>query len=171
MDILINESTFSSIFWTAVTFGLLMAILGVYAWPRILAALEKREQRIAGEFLRAEQLRKEAEAELAKYREQMARAQEDAGKIVESGKAEAEAAKARYLEEQRREAELLRKRVLREVAQAKEEAVEDLRREAVALSLAIASRLIEKNLTEADHQALIEKALSESQGALRPRDN
>ena len=162
MDLLFNETTFSSVFWTALTFGILMAVLGVFAWPRILHALEERERRIQGEIQRAEDLRKEAEGVLARYHEQLEHARVDAQKILEEGRRDAEALRQHFVTEERREAESIRKAAYRDIEMARDKALEVLHHETVRLSLAIASRLIEKNLTESDHRELIEKALAEA---------
>jgi F-type H+-transporting ATPase subunit b len=165
MDILFNENTFSAIFWTGLVFGTLVVVLAVYGWPRILAALQAREQRILETIEKAEEKNRDAEALLEKYKEQLEKARVDARKIIEEGKADAESLKQRTLEEQTQEAETLKKRALREIELARDKALAEMREETVQMGVEIASRLIRKNLSASDHKTLIEEALAEAEEA------
>jgi F-type H+-transporting ATPase subunit b len=161
MDYFLNQNTFSAIFWTACTFAILAGALAVFAWPKILSALQEREKRIQGEIKRAEELRVQAEQKLAQYADSINQARIEAQKIIEEGKADAESLKARYLEEQRKEAEASRKRSLREIELARDKALEEIHHRTVELSLEIASKIMQKSLDKADQARLIEEALAE----------
>ena len=165
MELLLNENTFSAIFWTALTFGILVAILAVYAWPAILQALQEREKRIAESIQAAEDKNKEAEENLAKYKAQLEEARDDAQKIIEEGKKDAQVLKDRLLKEGQEETEKTKNRALREIGLARDKALAELHRETAELAVTIASQIIEKNLSAKDHKALIDKALSEAEAA------
>ncbi len=164
---LFDENTLSSVIWTTIIFGILVAVLAVYAWPKILEALQEREKRIAGTIQEAEEKRRASEAQLEKYNKQLEEARVDAQKIIEEGKADAEAMKRRYLDEQHREAETLKRRTLHEIELARDKALADLQEKTVDLSLQVASRLIEKNLSRKDQKKLIDQALKEAEAAAR----
>ncbi|MHC5036004.1 MAG: F0F1 ATP synthase subunit B [Planctomycetota bacterium] len=165
MDILFNENTLTAIFWTFLMFGILVTVLAIYAWPRILEALQEREKRIEETIQAADEKNKDAETTLARYQAQLEEARVDAQKIIEEGKKDAEALKQKHLQEQLKESEAMKRRALREIDLARDKALSELHKETVELSISIASRLIEKNLTAKDHKKLIEKALSEAESA------
>jgi F-type H+-transporting ATPase subunit b len=62
--------------WTLVVFVISMYILGKVAFPRIQAALDKRQQAIEDAIDTAERTRKEADKLLAEYRERLAEARQ-----------------------------------------------------------------------------------------------
>jgi F-type H+-transporting ATPase subunit b len=165
MELLLNENTFSAIFWTALTFGILATVLAVYAWPNILKALQEREKRIADAIQAADDSTKEAEETLAKYRAQLEEARDDAQKIIEEGKKDALVLKDRLLKEGQEETEKTKNRALKEIGLARDKALAELHRETAELAVTIASQIIEKNLSAKDHKGLIEKALSEAEAA------
>lgn len=167
MDFLLNETTLSTLLWTGLIFGILVTVLAVYAWPSILSALQEREKRIQGEIDKAEHLRQDAEAVLAQYKEQMDHARSDAQKVIEEGKADAEALKARTLEEQRKETEAMKRRALREIELARDKALEEIHKQTVDLSIQIAAKLVAKNLNARDHKKFIEETLAQAKASAK----
>jgi F-type H+-transporting ATPase subunit b len=165
MDLLVNENTISALFWTTLTFGILVAVLAVYAWPAILKALQEREKRIEETIQAADDRNKEADETLAKYKAQLEEARDDAQKIIEEGKKDAQVLKDRLLKEGQEETEKTKNRALREIGLARDKALSELHRETAELAVTIASQIIEKNLSAKDHKALIDKALSEAEAA------
>ncbi|MHC4601453.1 MAG: F0F1 ATP synthase subunit B [Planctomycetota bacterium] len=146
MDLLFNENTISALFWTVFWFGAVTAILAVFAWPRILKALLEREKRIEAAVQSAEEKNAEAEAVIVRYEARLEEARTEAQKIIEEGKAEAEAIKAKFLKEQYAETEAMKKAALEEIDLARDAAVSDLQTGAGDLSVSIASGLIGKKV-------------------------
>jgi F-type H+-transporting ATPase subunit b len=64
--------------WTLLLFGLSMYVLAKLAFPRISAALDKRQHAIEDSIEAAEHTRKEADELLAEYRERLTEAREQA---------------------------------------------------------------------------------------------
>src|SRR5574341_1707964 len=134
------------VIWTLVVFGLLLFILRRSAWPVLLAAVREREQALERQLAEAEKNRAESAALLERHKQLLATAQSEAQDMLAKAKAltqkEREALIARGHEEQ--EALLVRAR--REIDAEKEKAILALRKEAVDLSIAAASKLVEANL-------------------------
>jgi F-type H+-transporting ATPase subunit b len=140
-------------FWTLVVFGILMVVLAKTAWPSILKAVEEREKKIQAQIEAAEKANQEAQRVLAEYRQQLAAAKGEAQELLAAGRAAGEKLREEIMVRARAEHEELIGRARREIASEREKAVADLRREAVELTLAAASKVIEKNLdTEADRR-------------------
>ncbi|HEY2156849.1 MAG TPA: ATP synthase F0 subunit B [Isosphaeraceae bacterium] len=77
--------------WTVVVFGILLLILGRFAWKPMMKALHDREEHIEHCLLEAEKARNEAERLMAENQKNMAKAAEQVRATIEAAKKEAEA--------------------------------------------------------------------------------
>ncbi len=82
------------IFWTAITFVIVLLILKKIAWGPILNALEEREKGIQSSIDRAFQAKDESEAILRKNKELLAKADAESDRIIREGKDFAEKLRA-----------------------------------------------------------------------------
>lgn len=148
------------IIWTLVVFGILMLILAKTAWPAILKQVEEREARIRQQLDDAAKANAEAQRLLAEYQGQVAKAKAEAQDLLAQGRQAGEKMREEMVAKGRVEQEELLERARREIALERDRAVADLRREAVELSIAAATKVIERNLdTEADRK-LVQDYLS-----------
>ena len=147
------------IIWTWLVFGALFLVLKKYAWPSIVKATEDRERRIAAQLEETERLNAEAKQALEDHKVLVAGAKEEAHKLISEAKIVAEKERETTLARAREEQEQLIDRAKREIEAERERAVAELRREAVDLSLAAASRLVEANLDDAANRRLVEDYL------------
>jgi len=139
--------------WTLVIFLILMVVLAKTAWPMILKAVEAREAKIRGEIEAAERANAEAQRMLQQYQAQLARANAEAQELVAQGRQAGEQLREQLATKGRQEQEELLQRARREITLERDRALAELRREAVELSIAAASKVIEKNLdTESDRK-------------------
>ncbi len=145
------------ILWTLVIFGILLLILAKTAWPAILRQIEEREARIQGQIAAAEQANAEAQRLLADYQGQLAKAKTEAQELLAQGKQAGEKLREELVAKGRAEQEELLERARREISLERDRAVAELRREAVELSIAAASKVVARNLdTEADRKLVQE---------------
>ncbi|HEY2806818.1 MAG TPA: F0F1 ATP synthase subunit B [Gemmatimonadales bacterium] len=141
------------IIWTLVIFGLLLFVLAKFAWPVILKQVEEREHRIRQQLEDAAKANADAQKLLADYQSQVAGAQSQAQEMVAQGRQAGEKLREEIVAKGRAEQEELLERARREIALERDRAVAELRKEAVDLSIAAATKVIEKNLdTEADRK-------------------
>jgi len=143
------------ILWTIVVFGLLLALLWKLGWPAILKSVEDREKRIQQQLDEAERARAEAARLLEEHKRTLGNARGEAQEIVVRAQALAEKERQGILERARAEQEQLLERARKEIGEEKEKALLALRREAVDLSIAAASKLIEANLDSAANRKLV----------------
>jgi F-type H+-transporting ATPase subunit b len=150
----------SLLFWEWVSFGVLLFILYKYAFPGILKALDERAQKIRENIEAAERQRAEAEQRLAEYEAKMKAAHKEAAEVIAEAKVRAQ----HLMEENERrmsaEAERIKTGAAREIEQERRQAIEDVRRYASELGLRIAEKVLERSLTDADHQRLADEALT-----------
>ncbi|HXE58572.1 MAG TPA: F0F1 ATP synthase subunit B [Gemmatimonadales bacterium] len=143
-------------FWTIVVFLLLLSILRKFAWPQILGAVEARERALEEQLAAAERNRAESARLLEEHRKLVADARTEAQALIAQARALAEKERAAILEQARKEQEELLERTRKEIAVERERAVQELRREAVDLSLAAAAKLIGQRLDgEADRKLVV----------------
>lgn len=144
-------------FWTIVVFLVLLAVLKKFAWPAVLGAVEAREKALEEQLAAAERDRAEAAALLAEHRKLVAEAKAQAHGMVVEARQLAEKERAVAMEKTKQEQEELLARARREIAAERDRAVADLRREAVDLSLAAASKLVGQRLDgEADRKIVLD---------------
>lgn len=149
------------VFWTIVSFVLLLVVLRQFAWGPILKALEHREHTIAKALHDAEDAHKKGEAVLAEQKALLARAESDAEGIRERGKRDAEARIAQMHAEALAKAEALLDRARREIALEESRAVAAVRKEAANLAIDAASRLLKRNVDSADNRRLVDDFIRE----------
>lgn len=149
------EVEFGLIFWTWLVFIALFLVLRKYAWPAIVSATEERERKIALQLEQAESMNAEAKAALEEHKRLLAGAKADAAALVNEAKTVAQKERETMLAKAREDQEQLLARAKREVAAERERALAEIRREAVDLSLAAASRLVDANLDDKANRKLV----------------
>jgi len=159
MDLFNPQS--GTIFWTILTFLIVLIVLRKYAWNPILKTLEAREVRIKDALEEAESNRLEAIKMRAEQEQLLQNAKQESVAMIEETKLNAELMSQSILESTRKEAHDLIDRAKKEIELSKKIAIDELKHYAVDLSLAAAERLTEKALSKKDHLKLIETSLFE----------
>lgn len=147
--------------WTLVIFLLVLVVLGKFAWGPILKVLKSREEFIRESLSSAKQEREESERLLKEYTEKINKAREEATAIVEEGRRDAEEVRKRIHSEARSEAEAIATRAKKEIEIARDDAVKQLHDQTILLATSVAGKMIRRELSAADHQALLDESLSE----------
>ena len=154
------ELRINLMFWTLIIFGILYFMLRKWAFPAILGAVEKREKALEDALASAKRDREEAQKLLENQHRQIEAARGEAQKLIADGRAVAEKMRNDLLEQTRQEQQGLLERARGEIETEKERAVAQLRREAVNLAIAGASKVIEENLDNTKNRQLVEGFLS-----------
>jgi F-type H+-transporting ATPase subunit b len=147
-------------FWTLAIFLILFVILRRFAFGPIAAAVEAREKALEAALDAARTDREAAAKLLAEHQAQIDAARSEAQKLITDGRSVAEKMRGDLLDQTRREQQDMLERARREIDSEKERAIAQLRREAVDLALAGASKVIEQNLESAKNRQLVESYLS-----------
>src|SRR3954468_9147660 len=147
--------------WTIITFLGLLWALKKLAWGPLLEALETRQNAIRKSLDDAQQ----AKGELERLNTESARiihqARLDADAIVPQSPPVGERLREEIRGKARTEADNIVKNAERQIQLETSRALEQIRREAVDLSLMIASKIIQLNLSKEDNQRLIDDALKQ----------
>ena len=147
--------------WTILVFVVLLTLLKKFAWGPLLAALEERQEGIRKSLDDAAQARKELEQVQEESNRIVAKARADADAIIASGRADALKLQEELRAKARLEAEGIVKSAEREIQQQTTQSLAQIREEAVDLSLSIASKLIQRNLSKKDNETLIQDTLKQ----------
>ena len=147
--------------WTLIVFGILVFILGKYAWGPILGAVEAREKGIQSALDEAASRNDEAARLLAEHKEQLADARRQANELIAEGKAAGETVRKEIEEKARAEAQTMVERARAEIERERDAAIAELRKESVDLALAAATRLMQENLDQDKDRAIVERYLTE----------
>jgi F-type H+-transporting ATPase subunit b len=145
--------------WTLAIFLLVVLILGKFAWGPVLALLQERERFIHKSLADAKHDREEAEARLREYAAKIQTARAEAAAIVEEARRDSERLREDLKQRARTEADTMIQNAERQISLQTQRAIQEIRREAVDLSVAIASKIIQRNLTKEDNQRLIDEAI------------
>jgi len=147
-------------FWTVLVFLVLLFVLSKFAFGPIVGAVEAREQALRDAMDQAKADRDAAAASLAEQKKQLDAARADAHKIIADGRVTADKMRADLLAATKVQQGEMLERAKRDIETEKVKAIADLRREAVDLAIAGASKVIEKNLDDAQNRKLVEHYLS-----------
>lgn len=147
-------------FWTLIIFVILAYILSKFAFKPITKAVEEREKALEDAIAGAKADREAAAKLLAEHQAQIEGARAEAQKMIVEGRQIGEKIRAEMVEETRGQQQEMLERARREIEAEKVRAIADLRREAVDLAIAGASKVIEKNLDDASNRQIVESFLS-----------
>jgi F-type H+-transporting ATPase subunit b len=148
-------------FWTLLIFGLLYFILSRYAFGPIMSEVEKREKALEDAIESAKRDREAAAKLLQEHQAAIDAARGEGQKLIAEGRAVAEKMRTDLLEQTHREQQDMLERARREIESEKVRAIADMRREAVDLALAGATKVIEQNLQSDSNRRLVESYLSQ----------
>ena len=147
--------------WTIVTFLVLVGLLARFAWRPLMQALEQRQTAIAKSLEDARRAQQELERLQRESVQMMASARAEAEAIVSRSRSDAEALREELKQKARAEAAGIVKNAERQIQLETSRAVQQIRQEAVDLSVAIASKILRRQVSKDDNEALIEETLKQ----------
>ena len=146
--------------WTLIVFGILLVLLWRFAWPAILGSVEERERKIAKQLADAQAANAEAQKLLEEHKAAIAGARGEAQDILAKAKSLAQKEREALVAKGHEEQERMLERARKEIGAERDKAIQELRREAVELSIAAASKLVETNLDSDANRRLVTEYLA-----------
>jgi F-type H+-transporting ATPase subunit b len=163
------KGTLDLTIWTIAVFLILFWVLSTFAWPQIRAGLDKRETDIAHDRAEADKAKKEAEAMRNSLAAEMAKAHEEARRIVDKAVADARSSAAEEVAKGKADLQAEKERLHNDVARERDQALQEIWSQGAQLAALISSKAIGKSLSEADHRALLSEALDEFKASAQSR--
>ena len=161
MDLVTPE--FGLIFWTSITFLVLLFILKKFAWKPILGAVSEREKGI-----------KDALASAVEARKEMENLQADNERILKEARAEREAMlkdarelKSKMIDDAKQDAKIEANKLITQAQTAieaeKKAAIADLKSQVAQISISIAEKVVHDELSNTEKQEkLVESMLDDA---------
>ncbi len=148
------------IFWTVLTFIGLLLLLRKTAWGPIIDGLDRREESIRASLADAEKARDEGQRLLEEQKQELSKARGEAQKIIDQGTATAKTMHEELLAKAQAEAGDVLESAKREIQLETDRARQTLREEVVDLSVKVAGKLLERSLGDADHERMAREFLA-----------
>ncbi|WP_235848323.1 F0F1 ATP synthase subunit B [Litchfieldia alkalitelluris] len=142
-------------------FLLLLFLLRKFALDKLIAMMKKREEHIASEIDSAEKSNQEAKVLIEQQQQLLKEARKEAQGLIESAKNMAEEQKTAIIQAAQAESDRFKESAKKEIVQEREKAVAALREQVASLSVLIATKVIEKELSEKDQEKLINEYIKE----------
>jgi F-type H+-transporting ATPase subunit b len=145
--------------WTILTFLVLLGLLAKFAWRPLLKALEGRQEAI-----------KKSLEDADRAKEELARMQQESAKIIEQARVEADSILSRTRSDADRlreelkvrakeEADTMIRNAEQQIQLQTRQALQQIRHEVGDIAVTIASKLLERNLTNEDNNRLVRDTL------------
>ena len=119
--------------------------------------IAERKAKADSQIADAQKLRTEAEAMRAEYEQNLQNARTEANQIVAAAQKTATARSEELLGEARAQAAALKQKAEADIAQERKKAVNEVKDEIGGMAMEIASKVVEREIREADHKDLIDE--------------
>lgn len=119
--------------------------------------IAERKAKADSEIANAQKLREEAESMKAEYEQNLQNARAEANQIVASAQKTAALRSEELLGEARAQASALKQKAEADIAQERKKAVNEVKDEIGGIAMEIASKVVEREIREADHKDLIDE--------------
>ncbi len=119
--------------------------------------IAERKAKADSQIADAQKLRTEAEAMKAEYEQNLQNARTEANQIVAAAQKTATVRSEELLGEARAQAAALKQKAEADIAQERKKAVNEVKDEIGGMAMEIASKVVEREIREADHKDLIDE--------------
>lgn len=142
-------------------FLVLVVLLRIFAYKPIVKMLKEREERIAGSIKKADDDAAAAEATLKQYQEQLAGARVKAQEIIDKAEKRTREDHEASMQTTKAEIDQMKHAAQLEIQRERALAVEKLKGQVAALSIAAAEKIVSKNIDAAENEALIKEFIDQ----------
>ena len=162
MNLMLPDS--GLLFWMTIIFAIVFFVLAKFGFPIITGMVEKRGKRIS-DSLEAARTAEQALAHLQTEQERIiSETRTQQNKLMQEAAAERDRMIAQAQDKAREEAQKIMDEARVRIQEEKEAAIREVRKEVAVISLAIAEKVVRKDLsTEASQKALADRLLDELQ--------
>ena len=147
--------------WTILTFLVLLALLAKFAWRPLLQALESRQELIRKSLDDAQQAKQELERLQVESAQIIRQARVEAETIISNSRSDGERLREEIKQKARADSNAIVRNAERQIQLETTRALQQIRHEVADLSVQIASKLIQRNLSREDNEGLIDETLKQ----------
>ena len=163
MNLMLPDS--GLLFWMTIIFAIVFFLLAKFGFPVITGMVEKRTRRIDEAIGAAREAEERLKGLSAEQESLIAEARAEQARILQETAAERDRMLVQAQEQAREEAGRIMEETKARIAEEKEAALRDVRREVARLSVAVAEKIIRKELSDDRSQMeLIDRIIEETAG-------
>ena len=145
----------------AIAFAIIFFFFWKWVLPRVNTLLEERREKIQGEMEKAEHSRMEADAELARYKDQLAGARDEGNRIIEEAKRTAEQLRVDLQARAEQESQSIVARAQEEIRAERDRVFQELRTQVAQIAVELAGKVVGESLDTNAHTRLIDEYINE----------
>lgn len=119
--------------------------------------LRQRQEQVEADLNAAQQAKQEAETAKQAYTRDLEQAREEAAELVRNAARTAQSRGEQIVLEAKNEAAAIRAKASEDIAQQKKKAVNEMKNDISGIALSIAEKVVEKEISRQEHEALIEE--------------
>lgn len=154
--------------WTILTFLVLLWGASKVFWRPLMAMLQARQDAIRVSLDDARKARQELERLNVESQRILNEARTQADAILSETRLDANRFREELKQKAQAEAQGIVRNAEKQIEQAKASALQEIRTEAVDISIAIASKLLQRNVSREDNERLIEETFKEIEASQQP---
>lgn len=132
-----------------------------YLFGPVMKIITERQKEIDDMYESAGKAETEAKAMEEEYRQKLAAATETGDRLVKEAVARGQAREEEILRQANAEAEAIRSKASADIAQEKKKAVNEAKDEISVIAMAIAGKVVGRNITDADSTSLVDQFIDE----------
>ena len=159
------ESFIGVDFWTALFILLntvaLFLVLKHFLFKPVKKMIDDRQQEIDGLYKDAETAKADADAMQAEYRQKLSAAQQTSERLVKEAVARGQSREEEIIRKANQEASAILDKAAADIAMEKKKAVNDAKEEISGIAMAVAGKIVGRQLNDADQADLIDHFINE----------
>ena len=152
-------------FWTALFILLntvaLFLVLKHFLFKPVKKMIDDRQQEIDGLYKDAETAKADADAMQAEYRQKLSAAQQTSERLVKEAVARGQSREEEIIRKANQEASAILDKAAADIAMEKKKAVNDAKDEISGIAMAVAGKVVGRQLNDADQADLIDHFINE----------
>ena len=152
-------------FWTALfTLGntiVLYFVLKIFLFKPVMKMIEDRQKEIDLIYASADQAKAAADALQAEYQQKLSVATETSDRIVKEAMARGQSREEEIIRQANAEAAAIMDKAAADIAQEKKKAINDAKDEISGMAMAIAEKVVGRELKETDQNKLFDECINE----------
>ena len=141
--------------FTWVNMFILFTVMKKLLFKPVMNVLEQREAEVKKIYDEANQANEKAATLEKEYSEKMAQAREEAGEIIKQATLTAQKREKEIIESAHVEVASMTRRAETQIAQERKKAYQEIKNEISDISVAIAGKMVQREIKAEDHEALI----------------
>ena len=148
--------------FTWVNLLILVLVMKKFLFKPVMKMFAERENEIGSMYEKAEEAQKSAEAMESEYTQKLSAAKEEASRIMKDATHEATLRGEQIVADAQQKASAITTKAQKEIEREKEAAVKEIKEDIASIAVQLAEKVIEKDLTDKDHERLLEEFIESS---------